>query len=410
MYHKIFIRFLLLLLGINFLMFAAWADNTVSPAGVKRLNAVHSIVYRAPQDHPLKFFGWPTVIKDSNRKIIAGASGFRAAHICPFGMSVLWESTNDGKSWSPPKIIHNSVLDCRDVGLTPLSGGDFLVSWFTYNTQRNPNCVRAYPAFYTAQHPEMVEEELGSYVRKMHADGTGGAPVKVKVSAPHGPIRLANGHLFYLGIPFGKTDKDGVLKFTMPWYDTNQILAMVSDNEGATWKELGTIEPWDSVFLGEPHALELPNGKIIGVFRDNRTFQTWQTCSEDGGLTWSHPHLVIPHGAPPHLIRHSSGVLILSYGYRQKPFGERIALSYDDGNTWDIDWILRDDGPERDLGYPSTVELSDGSLLTVYYQQCAPGESPSILASHWTLPERTRPGIAPSGDEHKPPRQSPSMK
>ena len=27
------------------------------------------------------------------------------------------------------------------------------------------------------------------------------------------------------------------------------------------------------------------------------------------------------------------------------------------------------DGPDGDLGYPATVELSDGSLFTVYYQK-----------------------------------------
>jgi len=36
-----------------------------------------------------------------------------------------------------------------------------------------------------------------------------------------------------------------------------------------------------------------------------------------------------------------------------------------------------DDGPDDDLGYPSTVELADGSLLTVSYQKAAArGRSP----------------------------------
>ena len=43
-------------------------------------------------------------------------------------------------------------------------------------------------------------------------------------------------------------------------------------------------------------------------------------------------------------------------------------------------------GPTWDLGYPSSVELPDGSLLTVCYQRCAPGEKCSLLRNRWRLP------------------------
>jgi sialidase-1 len=47
--------------------------------------------------------------------------------------------------------------------------------------------------------------------------------------------------------------------------------------------------------------------------------------------------------------------------------------------------VLFDDAPDTDLGYPSTVELSDGSLLTVYYQKYAGDEKCSILQTRWRL-------------------------
>jgi hypothetical protein len=76
----------------------------------------------------------------------------------------------------------------------------------------------------------------------------------------------------------------------------------------------------------------------------------------------------------------------MTYGYRAKPFGQRVAISLDDGKSWQGDWILRGDGPDHDLGYPSTVELADGSLLTVCYQKAAPKEKCSLLWSKWKLP------------------------
>ncbi len=48
-----------------------------------------------------------------------------------------------------------------------------------------------------------------------------------------------------------------------------------------------------------------------------------------------------------------------------KTFAGRVAFSRDDGATWQNDWILRDDGPDADSGYPATVELTDGSLFSV---------------------------------------------
>ena len=105
------------------------------------------------------------------------------------------------------------------------------------------------------------------------------------------------------------------------------------------------------------------------------------TCWSPGSGTTAKP--LGFHGSPPHLLRHSSGALILTYGYRQAPFGQRVAVSHDDGATWDHDWIIRDDGPDDDLGYPSTAELADGSLFTVCYQKAAPREKCLLLWSRW---------------------------
>ena len=69
------------------------------------------------------------------------------------------------------------------------------------------------------------------------------------------------------------------------------------------------------------------------------------------------------------------------------PFGQRACLSYDGGRTWDIDneIILRDDAPNGDLGYPSTVELAPGELLSIYYQIDQIGEKTCFIATRWSL-------------------------
>lgn len=78
----------------------------------------------------------------------------------------------------------------------------------------------------------------------------------------------------------------------------------------------------------------------------------------------------------------------MSYGHRQDPCGQRIAISEDEGQSWHCHYVLRDDGPTGDLGYPCSIELDDGSLFTVYYQQpCGPDDKCALLCSRWKLPE-----------------------
>lgn len=61
-------------------------------------------------------------------------------------------------------------------------------------------------------------------------------------------------------------------------------------------------------------------------------------------------------------------------------------LSYDGGENWETDYILDDTARGGDLGYPATVELRDGSLLTVYYENM--GDAAVIMQQTWTLPHR----------------------
>ena len=113
-----------------------------------------------------------------------------------------------------------------------------------------------------------------------------------------------------------------------------------------------------------------------------------QTESGDGGQTWTPAHPLGFHGSPPHLLRHSTGAIVGVYGYRLAPFGQRAMISRDGGRNWTTDLVLRDDGPDADLGYPSSVELDDGSILTVYYQKRASAqEKCSLLWTRWRLPD-----------------------
>ena len=75
----------------------------------------------------------------------------------------------------------------------------------------------------------------------------------------------------------------------------------------------------------------------------------------------------------------------MSYGHRRPPFGNQARLSADHGGSWSEPLIISDDGAGGDLGYPSTVELGDGSLLTVWYEQMAGGARAVLRQARWSL-------------------------
>jgi sialidase-1 len=365
----------------------------------KNLSAQHRVVCRLPGEY-LSYFGWPTVERFDDGKLIVASSGLRSWHRCPWGKTILNTSTDDGATWSPPRVIHDSPLDDRDAGILNLGGDKILVTWASPDMHRQ--LKEDYQSYVGAAEIEkwrptieaLTDEQAAAHVGSWYMLSTDGGQTwndkaRVPVYAPHGPIRMRDGTLMYLGRRFVI---DGHLMI-----DEGPVIAARSGDDGRTWTEHGTVPLFPNTEVqpySEPSIVELPSGRLLGMIRVSGdlgdsgvlSFSMMQVESDDGGESWSVPQPLNFPGAPPHLLQHSSGVLILSYGYRLVPFGQRVALSYDDGATWEHDWILRDDGPDWDLGYPSTVELADGSLYSVYYQKVAGDPKCSLLSSRWRLP------------------------
>lgn len=369
----------------------------------KHLVAEHGIVCRLAHER-LGYFGWPSVARMPDGTLVVASSGLRSDHVCPWGKTVLHASHDDGRTWSESRVINDSPLDDRDAGVLSLGGDRLLVSWFTSDPRDRLNSERtrarlsdveaaSWQATFDAITEDDVTQHVGSWVMLSDDAGTTwSAPIRVPVTSPHGPNLLRNGDLIYLGKPF----------VAMADLAHSVISAVLSHDGGRTWEPLSPIPLCPDTIptsYHEAHVLELPSGKLLGVIRLQNApgengdvtqaglihFSTLLTESTDGGRSWSMPRS-LGYGSPPHLMRHSSGVIVLTYGHRAEGPGQRVGLSYDNGQTWEWDIILRDDAPDSDMGYPSTVELADGSLFSVYYQKAAAGEHCSLLWSRWQLP------------------------
>jgi photosystem II stability/assembly factor-like uncharacterized protein len=161
---------------------------------------------------------------------------------------------------------------------------------------------------------------------------------------------------------------------------------------GKTWKLVSMIGPEpkgyaimpSTVCLGPQVLLTAIRRAEVGTRRKS-WIEAWK--STDDGASWSYFGEPVPdtgEGNPPHLIKLADGRLCLTYGHRAKPFGIFARLSSDEGKTWTEPICLRADGGGRDLGYPRSVQRSDGKVVSVYYfWDKKTGSERYIAASIW---------------------------
>ncbi len=225
----------------------------------------------------------------------------------------------------------------------------------------------------------------GSYLRISEDGGkTFGEIIKVPVASPHGPIQLKNGKLLFFGNRYINT-----LERIIDCYE--------SEDGGKRWNYCGTVAPINNnsaIPVHEPYAIELDNGTILGIIRvhedpDANKFCMYKTFSNDGGKTWTTPEYLCP-GSPPHVMKHSSGALVLTYTLRYGTFGQCARISYDGGKTWGDEILLCDNAVDWDSGYCTSVELDDGSIYTVYYQKAYGDSHCSLMYTKWNLPSSER--------------------
>lgn len=142
-----------------------------------------------------------------------------------------------------------------------------------------------------------------------------------------------------------------------------------STDAGRSWQYVGQVaRDADQGLHYNETSLLVSGTAVVAVYRSEDQHLR-QSISTDGGRTWSRPAKPGLWGVPPHLLRLDDGRVLLTRGYRRDRMGVRYALSTDDARSWDpgVEGVLASDCETADCGYPSTVQLRDGSLLTVYY-------------------------------------------
>jgi len=285
--------------------------------------------------------------------------------------AVLLRSKDKGRTWGERIVICEGGM--QNISLVQITNKTILANFYKWHIVKEP------------PFNHRIE---GTFITQSLDNGyTWEKPVKIKVS---------DGLVFATYSSILELPDSNLL---IPLYgsypgEKSRAVVLRSTDKGKTWKDLKTIafDPFGNLAFHEPVLCRLPSGKILCMIRQRQiTEYLYQSESLDNGETWSFPKMTNLWGHPADLLVLRDGRILCTYGYRRPPYGVRGCLSYDEGKTWDIknEIIIRNDGFHGDLGYPSSVELEDNQILTVYYFHTGKPVSQSSY-SHYSQPAGIR--------------------
>ena len=365
---------------------------------------VHDI--RTISSEPTHYHGWPTIARRRNGELLVVVSGNRQGHVDPFGRVELIRSSDNGKTWSAHEVLADGPLDDRDAGVLETHDGTLLVNWFTSLAwtrmigevdsgdrppEKAPKDLPRWRDIDAKLDEATRKREIGVWMIRSEDGGkTWSQRIDTVVNSPHGPTQLSDGRLLYIG---RTGTRDGTRPDNGSPFFKKTIAVSESRDDGRTWQWLADVPTADgdkAELYHEPYAVQAADGRIVAHIRchDPECKQTIQCESHDGGKTWSAPRRIGVPGFPSHLLRLQDDRLLMAYLHRNEPWGIQVRVSDDHGDTWSEPIILLGEGPKRDLGYPSTAQLADGSLLTVWYERAdGPTSNAVVRQAHWSLGE-----------------------
>jgi sialidase-1 len=365
------------------------------PSAARAAPVISEIELKSISHKPRAYHGWPTLARRRNGELVLACSGGRQEHVCPFGRVEFMVSHDNGQSWSWPQVVLDSPIDDRDAGVLETAQSTLLVTTFTslayepiFEQARGysstdarawpPEKLRAWLSAHERLSAQQRQSELGQWmIRSTDGGVTWSVRYRSIVNSPHGPIQLSDGRLCYAGKEL--------------WTGRGRVGVCQSTDDGQTWQWLTAIpiRPGDEVqHYHELHAVETAPDRIVVHIRNHNpanNSEILQTESADGGRSWSIPHPIGVWGLPSHLLRLRDDRLLMTYGHRRPPLGNQARLSDDDGRTWSAPLLISSDGTSTDLGYPSTVQLDDASIVTVWYEVLHDSPHAVLRQARWSI-------------------------
>jgi hypothetical protein len=304
--------------------------------------------------------------------------------------NVLMRSGDEGRSWSAPTVVPGYEwhgVECA--GLTATSSGRLLLNQWRFQWYPLPAARALAPAVQAVGPRALMEPLAGSRdldvwapepdsVGALFPWARGGGETWVHISDDRGKTFRASQRIDTS--PFsGGYGMRGALELPdgellLPLSDVPNyrvIFAVRSRDGGESWSPPTLVAEEAGREFEEPAGLLLASGRILLMLRENASGILHAVHSDDRGQSWSAPVATEMRDYPAHLLHLGDGRIACVAGRRHPPYGVRIYLSEDGGASWDLEHpvIVRDDLPNKDLGYPTAALRRNGELMVVYYGQ-----------------------------------------
>lgn len=328
------------------------ADNT-GRGNVTALKAGRDYVYVCREAGAGGYEAFPDVcrLKDG-RLMVVFYAGY--AHVSlpdeghPRGGRICYTiSEDEGRSWSPARVLYDGPDDDRDPSLAQLSDGRLLCTFFSLRRK------------------EQGWEGLGSRVMSSEDGGiTWSGPELIAADYYcSSPVReLPDGRLILGLYRQAETGSHGAVT--------------ISRDGGQSWSRPIDIDNGGYPLEAETDVIPLKDGSLYAIQR-SRGESMCYSISRDGGLSWSVSRPVGFAGHCPYLLRISGDIIVLAH---RLP-ATSLHYSLNEAGNWSENIII-----DEVIGaYPSMVGLRDGSVLVVYYEE---GEGSDIRARCFRLTRR----------------------
>lgn len=241
-------------------------------------------------------------------------------------------SRDEGHTWSKAEILYDSPDDDRDPSIVQLKNGQLICNFFSLRKAATPGESLVGLGTWI-----VTSGDLGktwSAPRRLFADYYCSAPIR----------ELSDGRL--------------VLGLYRELAKTSAGAVGISDDSGKTWCVVD-IDNGGFRLDAETDVIELADGALYAAQRPQMCF----SVSKDRGNTWSVSKPIGFPGHCPYLLRTRDNIILLAH----RVPSTSLHYSLDECKTWSENVLVDSVGG----AYPSMVNLKDGTVLIVYYEEGA---------------------------------------
>ncbi len=243
-------------------------------------------------------------------------------------------STNQGRTWKKAKTLCDTYDDDRDPSITQTKTGRIICNFFRLRTDENSK--NAYTGLGSWMTCSENMGETWSKPKQISKDYYCSSPVR----------QLSDGRLV-LGVY--KEEKGrawGAVTF--------------SADDGDTWSQPIDINNGGMTLDAETDIIELKNGSLYAAQRARGQDMAY-SISADSGKNWTVSKPIGFPGHCPYLLRTVDNIILLAHRIP----ATSLHYSFDECRTWSENVQIDSVGG----AYPSMVNLRDGSVLVVYYEE-----------------------------------------